>query len=83
MYVHKYSVQCGVCPTLVSLCLHPWVAHPPTRVSRNFLEESDSSSMLYYNDSFYNDSGEVLFKGVIPNPKTPSVFKLKAYLGHY
>lgn len=58
-------------------------AHPPTRVSRNFLEESDSSSMLYYNDSFYNDSGEVLSKGVIPNPKTPSVFKLKAYLGHY
>lgn len=54
-----------------------------TRVSRNFLEESDSSSMLYYNDSFYNDSGEVLSKGVIPNPKTPSVFKLKAYLGHY
>ena len=62
----------------------PWVrtpAHP--RVSRNFLEESDSSSMLYYNDSFYNDSGEVLSKGVIPNPKTPSVFKLKAYLAHY
>lgn len=83
MYVHTQVLRTvWRVPYLSLLVPAPLGRTPAHPVSRNFLEESDSS-MLYYNDSFYNDSGEVLSKGVIPNPKTPSVFKLKAYLGHY